>query len=785
LALGIGANSAIFSVIYGVLLRPLPYENSQNLVYLKQQAALTDIDNIGFSVKDVEDYRQSNHTLVDLAEHHTMTFILLGKEQAEQVRTSVVSANFFDLLGVKPFMGRAFLSTDEQHGAEAVLILSYDYWKKNHNGDKDIIGRVFQMNDRPHTVVGVLPQIPQYPVESDVYMPTSACPIRSSEQTISNRSARMVNVFGRLKTGVSVEQANSEFKTITSNLLNQYPDAYPKNSGITASVSQLQKELTEKARPTFLILLATTFFVLLIACANVANLALARLMSREKEMAVRKALGAGRGRLIRQLIVEHTVLTLIAGALGLLLASTGLHLLVNFAARFTTRAAEIQLDGSVLIFTLIISLLSGILFGLLPAFLPEKSLMNILKDSGSNSSKGARWQHLRKVLLVAQVSFCFVLLIGAGLMMRSLLKLQQISPGFNPENVLAISIRPNWSKYTTGEQYRILYQKILGKVKEQPGVISTALANTYPFDKIALTFGPANQDFLIENRPISPSEATPQVDTRVVSVDYFQTIQLPLVTGRLFTEGDNDKAVRVAIINQAMASHRWNNEDPIGKRISFDNGENWVTIVGVVGNVKQYGLNKDFTDEIYLPLMQVGGAGNLLVRTTSDPTSLTKQLQKTLYEIEPEMAIPAIEPVQSAMDDSMASSKLTTILLGIFAALALLITITGITGVVALIASQRTQEIGIRMALGATQSDILWLVLKQGITLVIVGLSIGIVVAIAVTRLMTSLLFAVEPTDPITFLSVSLLLIVFASLACFIPARRAALIDPMRVLKNS
>ncbi|KAF0247613.1 MAG: ABC efflux pump inner membrane subunit, partial [bacterium] len=758
--------------------------NSENLIYLKQQAPLAQMDNIGFSVKDLEDYRKTNHTLVDIAEHHTMMFILLGREVPEQVQASVVSANFFDLLGVKPFMGRAFVPTDEQHGAEAVLILSYKYWQKNHKADKDIVGKIFNMNDRPHRVIGVLPPIPQYPVECDVYMPTSACPIRSSENTTSNRSARMLNVFGRLKPGVTLEQANSDFKTISANLQNEYPDAYPKNSGVTTSLSQLHQELTKQAQPTLLILLATAIFVLLIACANVANLALARLMSREKEMAVRKILGASRSRLVRQLITESTILTLIAGGLGLLLASLGMRLLIDFAARFTSRAGEIQLDSSVLVFTLIVSLLTGILFGLLPAFLPEKNLTKVLKDRSSTISRGSKWQHLRAVLLIAQVSFCFVLLIGAGLMIHSLVKLQQVNPGFNPENVLAIRIRPNWSKYQTNKDYHLLYQRLLDKVKSQPGVSSAALASTYPLDKLAIAFGPANQGILIENHPSSETEALPQVDTRLISADYFQTIQLPLIRGRFFTDADNSNSLRVAIINSSMARNRWKDEDPIGKRVSVDNGQNWVTIIGIVGNVKQYGLNKDFIDEIYAPLMQYHGASNLLVRTAMEPRSLVNQLQKSLYEVDREMAIPEIETMQAVISNSIASPRLTTILLGIFAALALVITITGITGVMALMTTQRTQEIGIRMALGATQFNILWLVLRQGITLIIIGLTIGATLATTLTKLMSTLLFAVEPTDPITFLIVSLILIIFAAIACFVPAHRAALIDPMKVLKN-
>ncbi|MBI4852061.1 MAG: ABC transporter permease [Acidobacteria bacterium] len=783
LALGIGANSAIFSVIYGVLLRPLPYEKSNDLIYLKQQAPLLQIDNIGFSVKDLEDYRKTNHSLIDIAEHHSMTFILLGREQAEQVRTSVVSANFFDLLGVKPLMGRTFLPDDEKHGAEAVLILSYNYWQKNHNKDKNIIGKVFQMNDRPHRVIGVLPSIPEYPVECDVYMPTSACPTRSSKNTIENRSARMVNLFGRLKSDITVKQANSEFKTIAANLEKEYPEAYPKNSGFTTSLTELHQELTEQARPTLLILLTTTGFVLLIACANVANLALARLMSREKEIAVRKALGASKSRLIRQLITESIILTTLAGLLGLVLASSGLHLLIDFASRFTSRASEIQLDSSVLIFTFVVSLVTGILFGLLPAFLPENSLMKALKD-GSAANSAIRWQKLRGALLVAQVSFCFVLLIGAGLMIHSLVKLQQVSPGFNPENVLAIRIRPNWSKYTTTPDYHLLYQRILDKVKNQPGISSAALASTYPLDKISINFGPANQTFSIENHPTSTTEAIPQVDTRLVSTDYFQTIELLLVTGRVFADSDNLDSPKVAIINRSLAQHRWQTQDPIGKRLSLDDGKTWITIVGIVGNVKQYGLNKDYVDELYLPLMQYSGAGNLLVRTRIEPANLKRELQKALYELEPEMAIPEIETMQAVVSESMASPRLTTILLAIFASLALLITITGIVGVMALMVTQRKQEIAIRMALGATQHNILWLILRKGIFLVAIGLSIGVAVSVVLTRLMSSLLFAIEPTDPITFFTVSFLLIIFAILACFVPAHRASLTDPMKVLKE-
>ena len=368
LGLGIGANTAIFSVIYGVLMRPLPYKDGNQLVIVQQQAPLAHVLNVPFSVKEVQDYRDQNQTLDSVVEHHSMSFTLLGGKEPQRVATGVVSANFFDVLGVKPLLGRTFVDADEQHGSDAVIVLSYQYWKQGHGGDPDIVGRTFQMNNRPHTVIGVLPPIPQYPIEQDVYMPTSHCPTRSSEQFIANRNARMMSVFGRLKAGIPVSQAQADLSTLAGNLQQQYPDSYPTNRGYAANVVSLQEELTRRAKPTFLILLGTAGLVLLIACANVANLTLARLMRREREMAIRSSLGAGRGRLIRQLLTESTLLSFAGGALGLALAAGGLQLLVRFAARFTTRSNEIKIDGLVLLFTLGISLATGLIFGLMPAF---------------------------------------------------------------------------------------------------------------------------------------------------------------------------------------------------------------------------------------------------------------------------------------------------------------------------------------------------------------------------------------------------------------------------------
>jgi predicted permease len=673
LSLGIGANTAIFSVVYGVLLRPLPYQQGGQLVVLKQQAPLARNNNLSFSVKEIDDYRAQNRTLTDLAEHHSMSFTLFGGPEPERIQAAVVSANFFELMGVTPLLGRTFAPSDEAHGAEAVLILSHQYWMRSHKGDPNVVGRVFRMNDRPHTVIGVLPPLPQYPNENDMYMPTSACPTRSSERFIANRQARMMSVFARLKAGVSEAQAQADLATIAGRMKETYPDAYPANLGFGLSLASLHKELTQGAQPTFLVLLCTAGLVLLLACANTANLTLARLMRRERELAVRAALGATRRRLMRQLLTESMLLSLIGGALGALLAAWSVRLLVNFAARFTPRAAEISLDTTVLLFTLVVSVATGLVFGLLPALSTRQSLIPSLKEGGQ-SAAGAGRRRLRGALVVAQVAVSFVLLVGAGLMLRSLFKLQKVKPGFDPERVLAMRVTANWSKYTTGQQYRDLSLRLVERARSVPGVLSAAMASTYPLNPLGLATGGFNVNFQIEGRPPNPNEPTPQVDYRVASADYFQTIRLPLLKGRLFTEADDAQAQQVAVINQTMARHRWGDEDPVGKRISFDQGKNWVTIAGVVGDVRQYGLNREPTDEIYRPMRQTGGASYLLARTTVAPSVMMAQLRQEVYAVDPENAIDQAQTLENARNESIASPRLTAALLGMFAALAVFIT---------------------------------------------------------------------------------------------------------------
>jgi putative ABC transport system permease protein len=783
LALGIGANAAIFSVINAILLRPLPYADGNRLVVVRQQAPKAAVADMRFSVHEVQDYREQNHTLGGVVEYHSMQFTLFGKGEAERVRTGVVSAGFFDLFGVKPTLGRTFLASDDQPGAPPVLLLSHEFWKEHQGSDPNIVGKTFQMNDRVHTVIGVLPPVPQYPNENDVYMPTSACPFRSSPQTIANRDARMMSVFARLKPGISQEQNHADLALIASRLKNEYPQYYGKNTGYDTTSVSLREELTKQARPTLFVLLGAAGFVLLIACANVANLTLARMTRRERELVVRTALGADRSRLLRQLLTESFLMALLASGLGLLFASGSLQLLVAFAVRLTPRAREITIDGPVLLFSIAIAFGTSIVFGSVSALATRKDVAPHLREGSTQATAGRSRRLVRDFLIVAQVAFSFMLLVGAGLLMRSLAKLEQVDPGFVPQRVLTMGLNLNWSKYKQAEQSRSYTRHLLEKVQNQPGVVSAAVSSSFPLDPDGLTGGSWTRRFQVEGHPVPDGEAPPLAGMRAGTPDYFKTLGISLLAGRTFLETDDEKALQVAVINQALAKHHWPGEDPVGRRVSFDKGETWIKIVGVVRDVKEFGLDKDPGDQMYRPMTQATNVGSLIARTTGDPLSMAASMRRAVYDIDSETAITNLETLEQARTDSMAQPKILTNLLGTFAVLALLIAITGIGGILALSVSQRVHEIGIRLALGAKPSHVLRMLVGQGMALVLAGLALGMAGALALTRLLTSLLFQVTPNDPITYTAVSLLIGVAALVACWLPSRRATEIDPLEALR--
>jgi len=663
-------------------------------------------------------------------------------------------------------------------------VLSYKYWPTRHGGDPNIVGKVFQMNNRPHTVIGVLPAIPQYPTESDVYMPTSQCPFRSSPAFIQNRQARMMNAFGRLKPGMPLKQAQADLATIASQLEKAYPDVYQKGQGYTLAAAPLRDELTRRARSTFLVLLGAAGFVLLIACANVANLLLARLLKLERELAVRAALGASKARLVRQLLTQTVLLSISGGALGLILAPSAVTLLAKFAERLTTRAAEVKIDTPVLLFTICVSIATGLLFGLAPAFSSSRHVNDALKQGTGRTTASPGRQRLRGVLVIAQVAVSFMLLIGAGLMIRSFVRLQEVNPGFNPDQLLTLRLTPSFSRYSTNEQFVTLWHNVLRRISGLGALQSVALASNFPFDPDGIASGPGNTAFEIEGRHVPKGELAPLVDITVISPDYFQTIRQPLVEGRNFTQHDTAKALKVAVVNQTMVRHRWPAQDPVGRRITFDGGKTWVTIIGVVGDVKEYGLDRPVGDEIYLPVDQGAFANNLVVRTAIDPLTILPLVRSALHDVDPQLAVDHVATVERLQHESVASPRVTTILLGLFAALALVISASGIGAVMALSVSQRRHELGIRMALGAPRNSILHMVVRQGFAWALAGTVLGIVGAVALTRLLAALLYATSPTDVLTFSAVSLLFLAVAAVACFIPARQVTSIDPLVALRQ-
>ncbi|HYL64592.1 MAG TPA: ABC transporter permease [Candidatus Methylomirabilis sp.] len=787
LALGIGANTAIFSVVHAVLLRPLPYSEGQQLIIIRQQENKIGVNDLTFSVPEIMDYRAQNRTLSGLVEYHVMAFTLFGHGDPERVQTGVVSANYFDLFGVKPLLGRTFLPDDDKLGAPPVLVLSYEYWKNNLGSDPLIVGKTFEMNDKVHTVVGVLPPVPQYPDENDVYMPTSACPYRSSKMHIENRDMRMMEVFGRMKPGVTPAQASADASAIAAGLKAAYPKSYPDNVGFTSSAAPLREELTREARPTLLLLLAAAAFVLLIACANVANMTLSRMVQRERELAVRTALGAGRSRLLRQLLTESFLLAFIGGVLGLFFTYGSLQLLVDFVGRLTPRAREIRLDSGVLLFTLAAALGTSIVFGTLSALFSRANLTNSLKEGTSGGGTGQRQSRMRSALIVCQIAFSFMLLIGAGLMLRSLFKLQQVDAGIVPQRVLAMRTMFNWSKYTAADKTGVIVDQLLDRVKSEPGVLSAAVSNRYPFEPEFVSGGPeaASFSFQIEGRQLPPGQAPPVSTFALVSTDYFKTLGIPLKAGRLLADTDSDKykAPDVVLINETSKRQFWLNEDPLGKRISTDGGDHWATIVGVVGDVREFGLNHPPAAEFYASQGQNPRPGVLLVRTLAEPGSMARALTQAVHDVDPTTAVTHVLTVEQARYDSMASPRVTTSLLAIFAGLALAIATAGIGGIMTLMVNQRVREIGIRIALGARPSSILQMILGKGLLLAGLGVAIGIVGAMALTGLVKSLLFEVPPNDVITFGAVGVMFLVAAAVASFLPARRAASVDPNVALR--
>jgi predicted permease len=791
MALGIGANTAIFSVVNGVLLRPLPYRDGDKLVVLHHGQGDPVTNDIGFSPKEMDDYRQAR-SLSDVVEFHNMFFNLLGREEPERLSTGVVSANYFDVLGVKPLYGRTFVAGDDAPGAPAVLVLSHKYWKRSFDGDPSVVGKVFRMNDRPHTVIGVMPAVPQYPLEVDVYMPSSACPFRSAPTLIANRRGRMLTAFARVRPEVTLSKSQADVDLVAAQMQTAYKDFYPA-TGFKAAAVPLKDDLTRGFTSTLWILLGTAGFVLLIVCASIANLLLARMVRREREISVRAALGATRARLMRQLLTESLILAVAGGGLGLVLSALSLQLLVAFAERFTARANEIAIDINVLTFTLGVSVLTGLIFGSIPAFSRRVDVAPALREGtrGTPSS-----QRVRSALIVAQVSASFMLLIAAGLTLRSLMNVQGANPGIKTENLITFRADMSFDKFPLSLSGPERVAKMGGywtefeqRLRAVPGVIDVGGGGTFPLNEL----GPFATGLVREGRPLPPGTPAPRVSLRVATPDYFKTLGQPLVGGRAFAASDTFEAPTVVIVNQTAAKQYWPNEDPIGTRL-VGGPTGFRTVIGVVADVRQR-LDAEPAAEVYVAMQQFNLLGTTWVVHSRLPIEeATRAFKSVARAHDPDLPVASFRTLAEVRSDGLAPRRVLVTLIGLFGLLALVITAAGIAGVIAFSVNQRTREFGVRMALGAPRSGVLAMVVREGLVLVSVGLALGMGGALVLTKLLGAVIFAPQPAgltlligtdaiDTITYVGVAIVLLGVAIVACLMPARRAASVDPMVALR--
>jgi len=785
LGLGIGANSAIFSVVNGILLRPLPYAEGDRIVALRHDTPSANASDIGFSVPEVQDLKRMARSLDAVSEYHQMSFTLLGGAEPLRVRTGVVSAGFFDMLGVQPLLGRGFRAEDEGHGAEAVLLVSHGYWRKAFGGDPGVVGRTFEMNDKPHRVIGVLPPLPAFPGEDDVYMPATACPFRERAAATGSRQARMLAVYGRVKAGVGPETARRELTALTTALAREHEGAYGAGALPAVAVEPARELMVREARPTFLILLATVGLVLLIACANVANLTLARLFDRGKEIAVRAALGAGRRRLLRQLLTESTILALAGGAVGLLFAVATHGALVSFAALLTPRASDVRLDASVLAFTCGLSVVSALLFGTLPGLPPADRLSRAAASDDARLTAEAGRQGLRSLLVATQVALCFTLVIGAALLLRSFAKLQAVDPGFQVENAVAVPVDVNWSPFlgrdrrTDVARLAAFHEALHQRVSALPGVTHVGGAYTFPLDSQFRNDG----SLVVEGR--EPGALPGRAEFLGASPNYFRALGVPLREGRFFAPDDRGEQSDAVLVNECLARREFGSA-ALGRRLSFDGGRTWRTVVGVVADIRQGALAEAPRPTVFLPFSQFPGfSSSLIVRGSLPAATLVAAIRGAARELAPDTAIGAARTLDEIRHESIASPRLTALLLGLFAVLALAIAAAGVSGVLAYDVSQRAREIGVRVALGASPRDILGLVMVQGLRPLLVGLGAGLLAALGLSRLVARLLYGVEPTDPLCFAGSLLVLLSVGVLACLIPARRAVALEPVGALRAS
>ena len=770
LALGIGANTAIFSLVNAVVIQPLPYPDPDRLVWA-WGTVRNGINRASVAPLDYLDFRNQNKTFENLAASTTLPISanLTGSGEPERLSGSAVTGNFFDTFGVRPVLGRGFSLDNEKIGQDQVTVISHALWQRRFGGDPQILNKTLILDSKPHQVIGVMPAQLRLPQTAELWVPLNF----DAHPGMKQRRAHFLRPIGRLKTGVSLSQAQADIDLIAAQIEQQFPDT---NTGWSLGLVSLREQLVGNSRNIVFILFGAVGLVLLIACANVANLLLVRAAARQKEIALRTALGASRWRIVRQMITESLLLSIVGGALGALVARWGVELLVSLSEDSLPTTVNVTIDTTVLAFTLLISILTGVLFGLAPALRTVKvDLIDSLKD-GARGAEGTLRNRTRSLLVVFESAVAVILLIAAGLLVRSLIELQKVDPGFDSNNVLTLSIALPQEKYDGEGKAANFFQQLETRVASLPGVESVGLITELP-----LTGQLNDISYTVEGRPpVSPDQAL-GTDWRRVNQNYFKTLHIPLLRGRNFTEQEVKQGDKVVVVSQQLVANAFPNEDPLGKRIitMFDST---YEIVGVVGDIRHYSLQTQPFATMYFPDTNAGRM-NLVIRTQGDPMSTVGGVRKEVHALDPDQPIAEVKRMSDWVDSSVGAERYRTTLLTLFAALAMILAATGIYGVMSYSVAQRTHEIGVRMALGARRFDVLKMVVRQGMILTLVGVVLGLAGAFAVTRVMSSFLFGVTAKDPITFGVVALLLMAVAFVACFVPARRATKVDPLVALR--
>ena len=781
LALGIGASTAIFSVVNSVLLRRLPYRNAERIVAIQEH------DPNGkrgqSTAANFLDWRAQQTVFENLAAIKQTTTNLALSDQAERLELAQTNANFFDVFGITPQYGRLFIPQDEQAGHEPVVVVSNTLWQRRFGSDPSLVGRQITLDGKTYTVVGIAPPGFQYPDKTELWLPPlRLVPEMYPDQDVT-QSRRMgyLTVVASLKPGVSLQQAAGEMETITGRLRQQYPDS---NNRRFNRVVSLHDHLIGDTNKLLWLLLGAVTFVLLIGCANVANLLLASGASRQKEMAIRTALGASRLRVVRQLFTESLILALVGGVVGLFIAYWGLTAITKLLPADFPRLNEIHMDLRVLGFTFGASILTGIVFGLAPALQISRSdVQEAMRETGRGASGSRRQSRFRQALIVAEVALSVVLLAGAGLLFRSFLQLQSVNTGFVSQQVLTARLTPSGTNYVNDDDYAKFYNGVIEKVSAIPGVEDAGLINTLPLYK-----GPTS-GFRVEGRPVTTPDKWPSVNYRVVSPNYFRAMGIPVLQGRAYTDRDDQNAPLVMIVNQQLVQEQFPGENPVGKRITFggtnaDGQPRWFEIVGVVANVRSVELREEPIPELYFSARQdLWPAMSLVVRSSVEPSSLSASVRQAVNEVDRSVPVADVKPMDHIVSESITQPRFNLFLLGLFGSVAMILSAAGIYGVTAYTVTQRTRELGIRIALGAQMGDVLKMILGQGMAVIGVGLVVGLAAAFALMRLLRSLLFGVGENDPLTFVAITVVLVLVALIACYIPARRATKVDPLVALR--